>query len=338
MQQYRRFQKKVNRRKRRKRLFLFILLPILIVGLSATAYGSYLFAKAKSVVSSSFEEVENRNASPMRDRKIDPKKDNISVLFMGIDDNDNRNYGDSARTDALLLATLNEKDKSVKVVSIPRDSYVYIPERDRESKINHAHAYGGTKATIETVEHLFDVPVDYYVKLNFKAFIDIVDALGGIEFDVPYNMKEKDSKDKHNGIVLEKGVQTLDGEEALAVARTRKYDNDVERGKRQQQIIQAMVKEASSIGSVTKYGNLIEAVGDNMKTNLTFGEMLSFYDYGTQGTSIDVQTLNLEGEDSRQDGVYYYELDDESVDTITETLREHLELKNNEHPSELEEQ
>ncbi|WP_110112549.1 LCP family protein [Bacillus sp. CGMCC 1.16541] len=332
MQQYRRFQKKVNKRKRRRRMFLFILLPILIVGLSATAYGSYLFAKAKSVVSGSYEELD-RQSSPMREGKIDPKQDNISVLFMGIDDNDNRKYGDASRTDALLLATLNEKDKSVKLVSIPRDSKVYIPERSTESKINHAHAYGGTKATIETVEYLFDVPVDYYVKVNFKAFIDIVDALGGIKFDVPYDLKEKDSNDRHNGVVLSKGMQTLDGEEALAVARTRKYDNDVERGKRQQQIIEAMVKEASSIGSVTKYGNLIEAVGDNMKTNLTFGEMLSFYDYGTQGTNIDVQTLNLKGEDSRDDGIYYYKLDEESVEEISDTLRTHLELKSGEYPN-----
>ncbi|TYR80139.1 LytR family transcriptional regulator [Priestia megaterium] len=324
MAQYRRFQKRVNRKKRRRRLFSFLLLPILIIGLTATAYGSYLFAKAKGIASNSFESLGGRETSPMRDRKIDPKKDNISILFMGVDDSETRNFGSSARTDALILATLNEDDKTVKLVSIPRDSRVYIPEKEKKDKITHAHAYGGPKATVETVEELFDVPVDYYVKLNFKAFTDIVDSLGGIDFDVPYDLKEKDSKDRHNGIVLKAGEQHLNGEEALAIARTRKLDSDIERGKRQQQLIQAMMKEASSIGSLTKYGNVLEAVGDNMKTNLMFGEMLSFYDYASK--DVDIETLNLKGTDDKVNGVYYYELSDESIEDIRDTLHEHLGL------------
>lgn len=324
MAQHRRFEKRVNRKKRKRRLLSFFLLPILIIGLSATAYGSYLFAKAKSVASDSFQSLGDRDSSPMRDRKIDPKKDNISILFMGVDDSESRNFGKSARTDALILATLNEKEKTVKLVSIPRDSRVYIPEVSKKDKITHAHAYGGPKATVETVEELFDVPVDYYVKLNFQAFTEIVDSLGGIEFDVPYDLKEKDSSDHHEGIVLKAGKQHLNGEEALAIARTRKQDSDIERGKRQQQLMQAIAKEASSISSMTKYGNLIEAVGDNMKTNLMFGEMLSFYDYASK--NIDIETLNLAGTDDTINGVYYYELDDIAVQEVSDTLHEHLGL------------
>ena len=92
----------------------------------------------------------------------------------------------------------------MKLVSIPRDSYVYIPEVGYRDKITHAHAFGGTRATIEPVEELFDIPVDYYVKMNFNAFIDVVDALGGIEAEVPYNRTEKDENDKYT-IHLKKG-------------------------------------------------------------------------------------------------------------------------------------
>lgn len=341
MSDYRRYQKKVNKRKRRRRLFFLFILPILIIGFSATAYGSYLYAKAKSVVTDAFEQPGDRDGSSLRKEKIDPKKDNISVLFIGIDESEMRKEhygynGTNTRTDALMLATLNEKDKSVKLVSIPRDSRVDIACTGEKSKINSAHVKGGTLCTIETVENLFDVPVDYYVKVNFNAFIDIVDSLGGIEFNVPYDLKEKDSQDRHDAIVLEKGVQTLNGEEALAIARTRHYDSDIERGKRQQQLIQAIAKEAASMGSITKYGDIIEAVGDNMKTNMKFGEMLSFYDYATNGSKVKIETLPLKGENYQPGSVYYYKLDEDSLEETSELLKAHLELPGSKPLKELE--
>src|SRR5690625_4586129 len=160
---------------------------------------------------------------------------------MGVDSSDKRENAASARTDTLMLATLNKDAKSVKLISIPRDSYVYIPEVGYEDKINHAHAFGGTRSTIDTVENLLDIPVDYYVKVNFNAFVDVVDAIGGIDVEVPYEFKESNSKDKRDSIHLMPGEQTLDGEEALALARTRKQDTDVMRGQRQLEIVDAMV-------------------------------------------------------------------------------------------------
>src|SRR5699024_7653135 len=117
--------------------------------------------------------------------------------------------------------------------SIPRDSYVYIPEVGYEDKINHAHAFGGHRATIDAVENLLDIPVDYWVKLNFNAFVDVIDAIDGIDVEVPYEFTESNSDDKRDSIHLFPGKQLVDGEEALALARTRKLDNDIERGKRQ---------------------------------------------------------------------------------------------------------
>src|SRR5699024_9139562 len=149
---------------------------------------------------------------------------------------------------------------------IPRDSYVYIPQVNYKDKITHAHAYGGTKASIDTVEELFDIPVNYYVKMNFNAFIDVVDALGGVVVEGQYVRIDKDENDK-NAIHLMPDFQRLDGRHTLALARTRKLDSDIERGKRQQMILQAMIKEATSITSISKYGDVINALGDNMKTD-----------------------------------------------------------------------
>ena len=160
--------------------------PILLIAFAAVTYGGYLFTKASDVAADSQEELSRGEQSQRRIAAVDPTKDSISILIMGVDESNTRDdFGEATRTDALILATFNVKDKSVKMVSIPRDSYVYIPEKEKKDKITHAHVYGGTEATIETVEELFDIPVDYFFKLNFNAFIDVVDALGGIMVDVP---------------------------------------------------------------------------------------------------------------------------------------------------------
>ncbi|QTN00805.1 LytR family transcriptional regulator [Sediminibacillus dalangtanensis] len=323
--------RRVRKRKiKKRRRLLFILMPIFILIGATTAYGVHLYNKADQVVSDSYED-DGRDKSDLRDKEVDPDVDNVSVLFIGVDESNKRNNEGSSRSDALMLATLNKDDKSVKLLSIPRDSYVYIPEVGYNTKINHAHAYGGPKASIEAVESLLDIPVDYYVKMDFEAFIDVVDALNGINVDVPYEMYEQDSNDKADAIHLYPGEQSLNGEEALALARTRKQDNDLERGKRQQEIIKAVIKKAANIGSITKYDDIMEAVGNNMSTNMRFSEMKSFISYGTSG-SLDVETLNLEGQDSMIDGIYYYQLDETDVANKRIELRNHLELESTDHP------
>src|SRR5690625_2389147 len=219
----------IKRRKRRtKKRLLLIFIPILILFLGAGGYAAKLYYKTEQALSESYEE-DSRVKSELRETKVDPKIDNVSILIMGIDASEARDNEDSARTDALMLATFNKDDKSVKLLSIPRYSYVYIPEVGYETRINHAHAYGGADATVETVEQLLDIPVDYWVRVNFESFIDVVEALDGVEVDVPYEFREQDSKDRPNQIHLMPGWQTLNGEEALALARTRKLDNDIER-------------------------------------------------------------------------------------------------------------
>lgn len=308
------------------RLFLKVtMLLTLSLVICATAYGVYLTKQAEHAANSAFEEIEDRKLPDQREVKVEPAQDNVSLLILGVDDSDKRGQGaDNSRSDALLLATLNNKTKTVKLVSIPRDSYVYIPHIGYNDKINHAHARGGTLASIETVEELFDIPIDYYLRVNFNAFIDIVDALGGIEAEVPYAMLEKDELDR-NTVNLQPGLQTLDGREALALARTRKQDNDIERGKRQQEIIQAIASKAASFTSISKYDDILSAVGNNMKTDMTFTEMKSFFSYLSNGMP-RIDTLTLEGYDDMSTGVYYYKLDEESLEETSHILQSHLGL------------
>jgi polyisoprenyl-teichoic acid--peptidoglycan teichoic acid transferase len=315
-----------QKKKKRKRLVKWILFPLLIIGLSTSVYMGFLYKKAESVINNSYKPVE---ISSKRVEKADPKIDNISILLIGVDESEERNFGEGSRTDALMVATLNEKDKSIKLVSIPRDSYVAIPGRKGKTKINHAHAYGGTELTIETVQELLDIPIDYYVKMNFNAFIDVVDSLGGIEAEVPYELYEQDSKDRPDAIHLKPGVQELDGEQALALARTRHYDSDLERGKRQQEIVKSVIKKTVSFNSIPKQSDVIEAVGKNMTTNLSFSEMTSLISYVTAGTDLQIDSLHLEGSDSMINSVYYYQLDEQSVENIIYELKTHLDLLDN---------
>lgn len=228
---------------------------------------------------------------------------------------------------------MNIDDRTVNLVSIPRDTRAYLPLSGRESKINHAFAYSGIDGTVEAVEHLFNIPVDYYVQFNFESFIHIIDSLGGIEMYVPMSFSELDSNDRRNAIHLEQGYQTLNGEEALALARTRRFDSDIQRGQRQQQIIKAVMDKAMSINSVPLISDIIEAIEGNFRTNLTFSGILSFYQYGMGAT---IQNIQLRGQDAYISssgqifdrpglgGIYYYLPYQDSVMEISRTLNAHL--------------
>lgn len=330
---------KANRKKREpgsSKFVTFLKISAILVTsalICVATYFVYLSKQAEVAADQAYEEIQRE---PKREEKVETLEDNISVLFVGVDDSEKRSQGeDNTRSDALVLATLNNKQKSIKLVSIPRDSYVYIPYVEHKDKITHAHAYGGTLAAIETVEELFDIPIDYYVKMNFNAFIDVIDALGGVNVDVPYDILELDENDKRT-VDLKEGYQLLDGREALALARTRKLDSDIERGKRQQEILKAIITKAATPTSLTKYDDVIEAVGDNMKTDMTFREMKGLIGYLSQGVP-KMESLYLEGSDSWEGG-YYYILNDQSLIDTKQALQGHIgvALDRNGNPIEVE--
>ena len=316
-----------KKQKRRRRIFWFLIFPILLIASVTVTYGVHLYKKAENAMGAAYDDEQGQ--SSLRDKKVNPKIDNVSILLIGVDGGEKRGV-ENTRSDALMVATFNEKQKSVKLMTIPRDAYVYIPEVEYSTKINHAHAFGGPRATIETVENLLDIPIDYYVSLNFEAFMSVIDALDGIDIEVPFAFSEQDSNDKANAISLEEGWQTLNGEEALALARTRKMDSDFMRGQRQQEIMKAIAKKAASATSVLKYGSVIDAIGENMRTNMTFDEMKAFVDYGISG-NLDIESFSLKGEDMYQmnslgQNIYYYGLDEVNLEEVKNELKQHLEV------------
>ena len=314
----------LSRVKKRKQKFRRIVKSMMAIGIvSFLVFGSaaaYYIFKIANVTDAANETLDRGEKSDKREVAVNPKEDNISILFLGVDDRD----GDlSGRTDAIVLATFNKSDGTIKMASIPRDSLVEIPGRKNKDKINHAHAFGGTDLTIQTVEKLLDIPIDYFAKVNFTAFMEIIDALGGIEVDVPFTFTEMDSRDRKNAITLREGRQTLNGEEALAYARMRKKDprGDIGRGERQQEIVKALIKKGASISSITSYGEVLDSLEKHLSMNLTFGNIVSLHSYATKLGSIE--SLALEGE---WDGVRYIILNDESVEAVSNAFKEHLEI------------
>lgn len=312
---------------RKKKIIITLLV---IVGLAFTAivgYAAYLYNEANYLVSDAHEDIGRENEkSTLRTEDVDPIDDHVSILFIGVDSGEEIENNKS-RSDALLLATFNKDLNTVKLLSIPRDSYVYIPEVGYSTKINHAHAFGGARTTVETVEEFLNVPVDYYVRVNFNAFVDLVEAIDGIWYNVPYEISEPNSGNKRDSIHLYPGYQHLNGEETLALARTRKHDSDLQRGRRQQEILMTIADEVLSTSSLLKLDDVMTAVGKNMSTNLKMPEIRGFFSYALDG-DIEIDTLNLDGiGDYMDDGVWYFQVDEESRQEIQETLRRHLDLE-----------
>ena len=221
----------------------------------------------------------------------------FTILLMGVDSEmDGLNANASFNGDTLMLITFNPKTLNATMFSIPRDTYVPIAcNNNRYAKINSSAAYG-TSCVIDTVEEFTDITIDYYVKINFKGVVDLVDALGGIEVDIEapdfnYNHgvncggrfceQNSDRDTSASGMIyLDPGLQTINGEEALAYARCRHLylQSDIDRNRHQQQVVEAIAKKAASLDSLSKIEEILNAVTKNITTNMSSDQILSFYD------------------------------------------------------------
>lgn len=304
-------------------ILILLSLSLVIVPVS---YAAYLYSTTKGAIDLSFSK--NSDKSNLREKAVDPSMDHISILFLGIDDSISRRENgqkvSEARTDAMILATFDRSNKQIRLVSIPRDTLAYIPSVKQYDKITHAHAEGGPESSMHAVENIFNVPVDYYARVNMQAFVDIVDELGGIEFNVPFDIDEPTKLDKGR-IKVKKGKQLINGDEALALVRSRHVDTDLGRGKRQMQMIEAIVKKAKDTNSISKLDELVEIVGNNAKHNLTFENITSLASYYTSN-DVEFKQMQLKGADYMYNGVYYYNPVFEHIYKVSKLLRKDLQL------------
>ena len=266
----------------------------------------------------------------------------FTVLLMGVDSTDEAlDKNSTGNGDALMLITFNPKTLNATILSIPRDSYVYLPNMGTENKITHA-AWGGTNNMINTIERFTDIDINYYVKINFKGVVKLVDLLGGIKVNVPIDFCEQDSNRNwgDSTICLDEGEQTLNGEQALALARHRKtlLTGDLQRGTNQQLVVQGMLNSAKNIKSANQALSILDTLSNNMDTNFTTKQLLSFYDIfkviletsSNKDNLINIQKLYLSGVtqgiyDERTDLVLSdYILNQSSLDQCIKAMKDNL--------------
>ena len=307
--------------------FFLILLTFALIAIPVV-FANNLFKSSEKAFESSQDKSNADRQSNLRSSKIDPEKDPISILVLGIDDNEGREKNgqslEHSRSDAMILSTFNQEKHQIRMLSIPRDTISYIPKVGYYDKITHAHAYGGPIAAMDSVEATMNVPVDYYARVNMKAFVQAVDELGGIYYDVPYNLNEPNSDDTGR-IKIKKGYQKLNGDEALAVARTRHHDSDLKRGQRQMDLIKILFQKAQTLDSFDKLDEVISIVGKNAKHNLTKSEIKSLAKMYLSD-SVEMKKSQLEGKDDMLDNIYYYNPSIKSIQKYSNILRSDLGL------------
>lgn len=272
---------------------------MLFIALGVAGYAAYVYFQLDNAINGA----SSGNTKTIPDsEKADAKP--LTVLLLGLD---SRTETGTMLTDVIMIASLNPKTKAATIVSIPRDTYMQV-EGFSKRKANSYYAKlmaKEIKAEAETdIKNLFgrflDVHIDYLSVVNFDAFKDVVDELGGVDVNVDMDMRYVDTVDGTN-INLEKGQQTLDGQKALDFVRYRKSNrgtgasSDLERNQRQQQVIRELVNNMKSLNGLTSIGGIFEAVGNNVHTDIPSEQLKSFI-WTYKGINNDnIEYVPLEG-------------------------------------------
>ncbi|WP_047980851.1 LCP family glycopolymer transferase [Ornithinibacillus contaminans] len=292
-----------------------ILIAILLIG---GGYAWYVWDKIHDTVDDMHEPLA-RDDDPERKQELDNifnKKKSLNVLLLGVDER----TGDRGRSDTMILMSLNPKTNSMTMLSIPRDTYVNIPGHGMD-KINHAYAFGGVELSVQTVEEAFDIPVHFYGKVNMEGFKQGVDAIGGVTIT-------NDREFTQDGITFGVGELHLQGNEALSYIRMRKNDprGDMGRNERQRQVITAAINEAASFSSITKVGDILGILGNNVNTDLNMKNIQNLFS-NYLGTRANVKTLEISGSGQTIGGIWYYIVPDSEFTRLSTEMKNHMEAK-----------
>lgn len=239
------------------------------------------------------------------------KRDVLTFLLIGTD----QRGREAARSDTLILAMLDKKEKHLYLFSIPRDTRAQIPGRGVE-KINHAYAYGGAALAVEAVENLLDIKTNGHISTNFVGFANIIDLIGGVEHTVERRMFYPDE-----GINLQPGKQRLNGADALAYVRFRSdARGDLGRMERQQKFLMVTADQLLSAGNIIKIPSLVKEVNNNVKTDITVRDMVSLANLlrTVKAENITSQTMPGEAVWIREGS--YYVLDEKATRQLLDPI------------------
>lgn len=306
-------------KKSRRPLPTIIGLLVTFAVMIAATWGAHAYFSLHSALVS----MNGNNGSTATSARIAAKKP-ISILVLGVDQGlEGRN--DKGNSDTIILVTVNPTTKKATMTSIPRDTLTEILGETSSTsyymfKVNSAYQFGGSSGSVKTVSAMLNVPINYYVEVNMKALESLVNALGGVDVNVPFSFS-------YDWCDFKKGKQHLDGRHAIAYARMR-YDDprgDYGRQLRQRQIIQAVVKKGLSVNGLVNYQKLLKVFAKYVKTNLTFGDMTSLA-INYRSAASNISSGYIQGHDATISGTSLQIASTEELQKWSNKLRKSLGL------------
>jgi len=265
--------------------------------------------------------------------KVDVSKKNFVFYISGIDTSGK--VSAKARSDVNILVAVNPKENKILMVNTPRDYYVKLHDKKSMDKLTHAGVYG-IEESVKTLEDLYDININYYARVNFTTFINIVEELDGINVNVPISFCEQTSnRTSTKEICLNKGEQVLNGEEALALSRTRYTVAGGDRGRIENQmlVLEAIIDKAMSPKIITKYNSLLNSVSDSIITNIDQKSVTKLIKKQIKNNaSWDIESFSVTGNDASDvtystgsQSVYVMKQDKESVNNAKKLFDKVLE-------------
>ncbi|AFM01172.1 transcriptional attenuator, LytR family [Desulfitobacterium dehalogenans ATCC 51507] len=244
-------------------------------------------------------------------------KDRVTVLLIGMD---NRPGEVLSNTDTLMVASLDQKSKKMILLSIPRDTQVIL--NNKKEKVNAiARLQKGAISTQQYLQELIGAPIDGYVLTNFQGFKNIVDSLGGISLNVEKDMYYDTGDEQDRFINLKKGIQRLNGTQALQYARFRNDElADISRVSRQQEVIKAIVAEATTPRNIPKLPIIVPKIYQAIETNLNLGQIWALSMAFKNKETYEVINQTLPGQFSDEEGISYWKVSPKETKVILNQL------------------
>ncbi|PAV28301.1 transcriptional regulator LytR [Virgibacillus profundi] len=304
--------KRSEMKKKPRKLWLKIpLIIILLLGVGIGVYAVSVYNNAKTTVNEKMHEPVNSIEREVVKKKVKATEP-LNILLLGVD----ARAGDRGRSDALMVLSLDPTSDSMQLVSIPRDTRTTIIGKGFDDKINHAYAYGGVDMSVATVENFLDIELDHYVRMNMEGLEELVDELGTISVnnEIAWNDGTYDF-----GI----GPVEMGGDKTMHFVRMRKQDpnGDFGRTTRQRQVIQGIVEQGASVGSITKIDSMLAILGNNMATSLDFADMKKLLT-GYKDTRKNFVSYQMTGSGTNIDGIYYFIVPDEEIAKVHGMINE----------------
>ena len=274
-----------------------------------------------TVADSSEDEESSTNAGAMTPSELLEAGEPVSILLLGVDTGD-LGRTEQGRSDSMVVVTINPHTQKTTLLSIPRDTYTEIVGYGTSDKINHAYAFGGTAMSINTVQQMLDIPIDFYVMVNMAGIQEIVDAVGGITVESPLTFNQ-------NGYDFVQGTNQLDGEAALAFARMRYEDpaGDTGRQGRQRLVIEAVIRKLATPETLLNYQTILQSLSSNVQTSFQLSDFYTLQSQDYLGAVDNMNQQQLGGTGGMMNEIYYNFVDETEMTRVQDLLQAELELE-----------